>query len=185
MLQKLINPLKVPVPFTLSHSWTALLHLKDLGYDHELTGGQINPGTGAHAAVPTPFSARSCRGISLNHMSSTGFSRIKPECAPQFLTRALFHGVPLTRQQTTTAGSTRGGILYLTERIHRLLLKVSHGWVPIAGCPLPVTDLADNATPHFYIHQHKGLCSMVLWTLFNISCLIGTAPVCVPNIAFS
>lgn len=107
--------------------------------------------------MPTPFSARSCRGISLNHMSSTGFSRIKPECAPQFLTRALFHGVPLTRQQTTTAGSTRGGILYLTERIHRLLLKVSHGWVPIAGCPLAVTDLADNATPHFYIHQHKGL----------------------------
>lgn len=128
MLQKWINPLKVPVPFTLSHSWTS---------QRSMIWSWVNMRT----RINKPWNWSTCccvnslfsRDISWNHRSSTGFSRIKCECASQFLTRALFYGVPLTRQQTTTAGSTRGGVLYLTERIHRVLLKVSHGWLPIAS----------------------------------------------------
>lgn len=47
-------------------------------------------------------------------------------------------------------------------------------WV-MAGCPLPVTDLADNGTPHFYIHRHKSLLFRgalnIIWDqLFDRNC---------------
>lgn len=49
----------------------------------------------------------------------------------------------------------------------------------MAGCPLPVTAWQTMEPPFLHTPTQE------LWTLFGISCLIGTAPVCVPDISFS
>lgn len=146
------------------HIHVLFSYILKIWYDHELTRGhrQIHPGTGAHADVLSPFSARHCRDISLNHVSS----QVQHQHAPQFLSdQGLVWWGSLTTQQTTTAGSTGGGVLYLTERIHTLLLKGSHGWLPMAS----------HWNPHFYTHWHKSLlfhgALNIIWDqLFDRNC---------------
>lgn len=82
-----------------------------------------------------PFQQDTSGAPTLKHISSTGFSRIKLKCTPQFLAdQASFYGIPLTIQQTTTVISTQGEVSYtlLSEYIY-FYLKVNHSWLPIAS----------------------------------------------------
>lgn len=180
MLQKWINPLKVPVStfYIITFINCSLTSQRSMIWSRVNRGHrQTNPGTGAHADVLSPFPARHCRGISLNHVSSTGFSWVKHPRAPQLLTAQGLVWWGSTDNTTDNHSWKHRGRYLVPYWENAQTATEGESWL--------VTALADNGGPIFIYTDTRACCSTVLWTLFGISCLIGTAPVCVPDISLS
>lgn len=179
MLQKLIKPLKVPVPFTLSHSWTS---------QRSMIWSWVN--TRTRTNKPWNWSTGCC----VNSLFSEILQghQLKPHEQHWFQLDKTWVCSPVPDQGLVLWGSTDKTTNY-------------HSWKHKGRCLVPYWENTQSSTegeswlvahcqsltwqtmepPIFIYTDTRACCSMVLWTLFGISCLIGTAPVCVPDISFS
>lgn len=167
MLQKWINPLKVPVStfYIITFINCSLTSQRSMIWSQVNRGHrQTNPGTGAHADVLSPFPARHCRGISLNHVSSTGFSWVKHPRAPHCPGPCLMglHWQHNRQPQLEAQGKVPCTLL-------RECTDCYWGWVMAGHC------LGRQRRPHLYIHWHKSLlfhgALNIIWDqLFDRNC---------------
>lgn len=169
MLQKWINPVKVPVStfYIITFMNCSLRSRRSLIWVNTRT--QTNkPWNWSTCWCAESLFSKTLQGHQLKPREQHWFqSGETPTCSS--VTRALFGGFHWQHNKLPQL-EAQGEV-----PCSRLLLKGSHGWSPMAS----------HCNPHFYTHWHKSLLFMVLWTLFGISCLIGTAPVCVPDVSFS
>lgn len=98
----------------------------------------IKPLNWSMCTVSTPTSTRYFRGTDSNHIHSTGFSRTRLKCTPQFLAdQGLIRWDSTTILQTTTVRSIQEEVSHTLSREHiHLYLTVNYGWQPIASSDL-------------------------------------------------
>lgn len=183
-LQKLINPLKVPVSifYAITFMNCSLTSRRSMIRSQADTRTQTNkPWNWSTCWCVESLSSKTLLGHQLQPREQHWLQSDKtPMCspAPPCPGPGLmgFHWQHNKLPQLEAQGKL--SCTWLRE--YRLLLKVSHGWLPTAShC------LGRQWNPHFYTHQHKSLLFHGALNIFGISCLIGTAPVCVPDISLS
>lgn len=156
MLQKWINPVKVPVSTLniITFMNCSLTSRRSMIWSWVNTRTQTNkPWNWSTCWCAESLFSKTLQGHQLKPREQHWFQLDKTPTHSQFLTDQglVWWG---STDNTTNYHSWKhgGGVLYLTERMHRLLLKVSHGWVPMAShC------LGRHWNPHVYIHWHKSL----------------------------
>lgn len=171
MLQKWIKPLKIPVStfYIITFINCSLTSQRSMIWSWVTTRTQtINPGIGAHAHVLSPLSAGHW-GISLNQVSSTGFTWIELQCAPSSSLPRVWWG---STDNTTNYHSWKhtGRCLVLYWENTQTATEESPGWLPTAR-HWP----GRQWNPHLYIHPHKSLlfhgALKVIWDqLFDRNC---------------